>query len=73
MGEAKDQKLLKTIIQYINLGIKEDTEEEIKIEIPKLMKGVIQLYSESNSQVIPMLYQMKFGPFIQREINKSEK
>ena len=37
------------------------------------MKGVIQLYSQSNLQVIPMLYQMKFGPFIKREIQKNDK
>jgi len=54
------------------LGIKEDADEEIKIAIPNLMKGIIQLYTHSNVQVIPMLYQMKFGPFILREIQKGD-
>jgi hypothetical protein len=37
------------------------------------MRGVIKLYSDSNQQVVPMLYQMKFGPFMQREIQKGDK
>ena len=48
--------------------MKDETDDDIKAELPHLMKGVIQLYSTNNSQVLPMLYQMKFSIFMKREI-----
>lgn len=73
LNKPKDTNVLKHAMKFVNYALQPSADDDTKIALPMLLKGIVSLYASENTQVVPMLYQMKISKYIQRELELGRK